>query len=136
MIKKPELLIAAALAPLALLVLYRLGRFEYGLLAVLLAAGLVRVRLPTGTQSEIVISLIVSMGLVGVWLFQMLVVDKKLLLKPSPINRPVLAFISVVIVSYIWSNLFRDPLVQSWGSFPLVQLAALIVMILLPGVAL
>jgi O-antigen ligase len=135
-IKKPELLIAAALAPIALLVLYRLGRFEYGLLAVLLTAGLVRVRLPTGTQSEIVISLLVSMGLVGVWLFQMLVVDKKLLLKPSLINRPVLAFISVVIVSYVWSNLFRDPLVQSWGSFPLVQLAALIVMILLPGVAL
>ncbi len=135
-IHKPELLIAAAFAPIALLSLRRLGRFEYGLLAILLTAGLVRVRLPTGTQSEIVFSLIVSLGLVGIWLFQMLVIDKKLSLKPSPINRPVLAFISVAIVAYVWSNLFRDPLVQSWGSFPLVQLAALVVIILLPGVTL
>ncbi len=135
-IRKPELLIAATVAPAALLILYRLGRYEYGILSILLVAGLVRVRLPTGTQSEIVLSLLVSAGVVGAWLLQMLVIDKKLSLKPSPINRPFLAFISVAIVAYIWSNLFRDPLVRSWGSFPLVQLAALVVIILLPAVAL
>ena len=135
-IRKPELLIAAAIAPAALLVFYRLGRYEYGILAILLVAGLVRVRLPTGTQSEIVLSLLVSMGVVGAWVLQMLVIDKKLSLKPSPINRSFLAFISVAIVAYVWSNLFRDPLVRAWGSFPLVQLAALVVIILLPAVAL
>jgi O-antigen ligase len=38
------------------------------------------------------------------------------------------------VVSYIWSNMFRDVMVQVWGSFPLVQLAALTVLLILPAV--
>ncbi len=133
-VRKPELLLAATIAPVGLLILYRLRRIEYAILAILLAAGLVRFKLPTGTQSEIVASLIVAMGAVGWWLWQAIWVDRKLVLKPVRTNKPILAFITVSIISYIWSNLFRDPLVGMWGSFPMVQLAALTVIILLPGV--
>jgi O-antigen ligase len=40
----------------------------------------------------------------------------------------------MVLVALIWSILLRDPLVLIWSSFPLVQLASAIVMIVLPGV--
>jgi hypothetical protein len=131
-VHKPDLLLAATIAPIAVLILYRMRRIEYGILAMLLTAGLVRVKLPTGTQSEIVASLIVAIGVVGWWLWQAIWVDRKLVLKPVRTNKPVLAFIAVSIIAYVWSNLFRDPLVGMWGSFPVVQLAALTVIILLP----
>jgi O-antigen ligase len=136
-IKNPELLVAAALTPLVLLILYRLGRYEYGVLALLLTAGLFNLfTLPTGTQSRIVLSLLIGVGLVGVWIFQSLLIDKRIRLKPSLINKPLLAFVVINVIAYGWSNLFRDPLVLSWGSFPIVQLAALVVNILLPILAL
>lgn len=130
---KPEMMLAVAVIPVGLLAFYRLGRFEYGVLALVLAAGLVNfVTLPTGNESRIVISLVVAMGLAGLWIVQLLVVDKRIRLEPSPVNLPILAFAVISIFAYAWSNAFRDPLVFVWGSFPIVQLAALLVNVLLP----
>lgn len=129
---KPEFLAAAALVPLAGLALFQVSRLEYGILAIILTAGLVRFTLPTGTNSEIVASLVVTVLIVGLWIINMLVVEKRLWLKPIRTNTPLLIFMGVCIISYFWSNAFRDVLVVLWGSFPFVQLAALFVMLLLP----
>ncbi|MFW6116435.1 MAG: O-antigen ligase family protein [bacterium] len=127
----PGLVLAAVIVPaLAFLVL---GRFEYGVLAIVLTAGFVRFSLPTGTQSRIVASLLVTALLIAFWVVQMLVADKRLYLKPSRTNAPLLAFMLTVLISYGWSNAFRDPLVVVWHTWPFVQLGALAVMILLPG---
>jgi hypothetical protein len=127
----PELvLIAIAVPPVVLLAL---RQFEFGVLAIVLTAAFVRFSLPTGTQSRIVASLLMTMIFIALWLTKMLVVDKKLQLKPSRANIPLLSFVLVTFISYVWSNAFRDPLVMVWSSWPFVQIGALAVMVLLPG---
>jgi hypothetical protein len=127
----PELvLIAITVPPVVLLVL---SRFEFGVLAIVLTAAFVRFSLPTGTQSRLVASLLMTMIFTALWLIRMLVVDKKLQLKPSRANIPLLSFILVTLISYVWGNAFRDPLVMVWSSWPFVQIGALVVMVLLPG---
>ena len=127
----PELvLIAVAVPPVVLLALSRL---EYSVLAIVLTAAFVRFSLPTGTQSRIAASLLMTMIFTVLWVARMLVVDKKLQLKPSRANIPLLSFILITLISYIWSNAFRDPLVMVWSSWPFVQIGALAVMVLLPG---
>ena len=127
----PELVLIIVVAPPAALLV--LSKFEYGVLVIVLTAAFVRFSLPTGTQSRIVASLIVTVLFIALWVIRMLVVEKRLYLKPSRINVPLLAFMLVTIISYPWSNAFRDPLVVVWGSWPVVQLGGLGVMILLPG---
>jgi hypothetical protein len=123
-------LIAVAAPPFVLLALSRL---EYGVLAIILTAAFVRFSLPTGTASRIVMSLLITFIFILLWLTRMLVRDKRLRLKPSSTNVPLLAFILTAIISYVWSNAFRDPLVVVWRTWPFVQLGGLAVMILLPG---
>jgi hypothetical protein len=128
----PELvLIAVAACPFALLTLTR--RLEYSVLAIILAAGFVRFSLPTGTESRIVMSLLVTALFIALWIIQMLTRDRGLHLIPARFNAPLLAFIITAVISYGWSNAFRDPLVMVWRTWPLVQLGGLAVMILLPG---
>jgi O-antigen ligase len=127
----PELvLIAIAVPPVVLLALSRL---EFGVLAIVLTAAFVRFSLPTGTQSRIVASLLMTMIFTALWLTKMLVTDKKLQLKPSLANIPLLSFVLVTFISYVWGNAFRDPLVMVWSSWPFVQIGALAVMVLLPA---
>jgi hypothetical protein len=104
-----------------------------GVLTIVLAAAFVRFSLPTGTQSRIVASLFMTMIFTALWVTKMLVVDKKLRLKPSRANTPLLGFVLITFISYVWSNAFRDPLVRVWSSWPFVQIGALAVMVLLPG---
>lgn len=123
-------LIAIAAPPVVLLAL---SLIEYGILAIVLTAAFVRFSLPTGTQSRIVASLVMTVMFIAIWLTRMLVVDKRLKLRPAKTNLPLLGFIVTAFISYVWSNAFRDPLVMVWSSWPFVQLGALAVTILLPG---
>jgi O-antigen ligase len=77
-------------------------------------------------------SLLLALGLFGFWIFQSLILYRRVTLKPSIVNLPVLLFVLVNGISYIWGNVFRDPVIYLWSSFPVVQVAALIVNILLP----
>ncbi len=113
--------------------LNRFGQHEYGLLAVLLLAGLVNFfSLPTGTESKLVLSLVMASALCGLWFLDMLLVQKRFSLKPSPINLPTLVFIITGIIAFGWSLLMEDPLIYRYGSFTIVQAAALFVNSLLP----
>lgn len=123
-------LLAVAVPPVVFLALSRL---EYGVPAIIATAAFVRFSLSTGTQSRIVASLLMTFIFIALWFARMLVVDKRLRLKPANTNVPLLAFLVTAVVSYVWSNAFRDALVVVWGSWPFVQLGALAVTILLPG---
>ncbi len=105
---------------------------ELGLLAILLVGVFVEYSLPTGTGSSIVLGLVLSVACVGLWLLRMAVLDKRFTLRPAPTNRPLLAFMATVAVSWFWSRAFRDPLVVEAGH-PLVSVAAAVVMIMLPA---
>lgn len=113
--------------------LNRFAQQEYGLLAVLLLAGLVNFfSLPTGTESKLVLSLVMAAALCGLWFLDMLLIQKRFSLQPSPINLPILAFIVVGAVAFIWGFLMEDPLIYRYTSFTIVQIAALFVNSLLP----
>ena len=127
----PELVLLAVAAPPVILL--AISKLEYGVLAIIYTAAFVRFSLPTGTASRIVASLLMTAVFIALWLTEMLVVDKRLQLKPSRINLPTLGFIAGSVISYLWSNAFRDPLVVVWHSWPFVQIGALSVIILLPG---
>ena len=127
----PEILLIAVAAPPTIML--ALNQIEYGVLAIILTAAFVRASLPTGTQSRIVASLVVTAVFIVIWLARMLAVGKKLRLRPAKTNIPLIGLILTIIISYVWSNAFRDPLVMVWASWPFIQLGALAVMILLPG---
>ena len=128
---KPELVLVAVAAPLAILLVTQ--RLELSVLAILVTAAFVRFSLPTGTESRIVASLLVTAMLLVLWIAKMLVIDRRLYLVPAGTNVPLLGFVATVLVSYAWSNAFRDPLVVVWKTWPFVQLGGLAVMVLLPG---
>ena len=134
---RPEFVIGVAALPVALVIFYRGGQLEHGILALVLTGGLVNfITVSTGTASRIVISLVVAVGLVGLWIARLVLIEKRVWLKPSPINRPLVMFVVVAVIAYVWSNAFRDPVLIIWDSFPVVQLAALVVIVLLPLLAL
>ena len=126
----PVFVLLALIAPLAILAVVR--QIQLGLATMLLAGVFVGFRIPTGTASEIVISLVICVGCIALWIIDMLVVKKRLALGPAPTNVPLLAFIATVPVSWVWSRAFRDVLVHEAGH-PLVSVVAGLVMMLLPG---
>jgi hypothetical protein len=125
----PEIIVAAFAIPFAVFAVTKW--LELGFVAMLLAAFLVRFRIPTGTDSEIVVSLMICAGCLALWILHMLVEEKRLAIKPAATNVPLLGFIATVAISWIWSRAFRDPLVHEAGH-PLVSVAAGMVIIMLP----
>lgn len=134
----PAFLLAGLATVAAGGLMYQLGRFEYGLLAVLLAAGLINFfTLPTGRDSRVVISLAISLLLLAIWGYQLVFTHiTHVRLRPSPINKPLLAFVTANVIAYVWNQFMRDPILHIWASFPVVQIAALIVIVALPLMAL
>jgi O-antigen ligase len=126
--------LVAAVAPLGLLGVYLLlARLDLTPLIILAAAAFVPLALPTGTGSDLVFSLIVTAFVVGLWLMRMLISEKRIHLSATPVNVPLLGFIAATLVSLVWGNVFRDLLVVTSRTFPLVQAASATVMIMLPG---
>lgn len=130
----PLLVLAGIVGVIVALRLFQVSeRSNKGIVLLIIAAGMLSfVSLPTGRESRIPISMLVALALVVPWLLSMLWGKPPTRLKPSPINRPLIAFVAVSIISYFWSQIFRDPLLFVWSSFPMVQAAALVVNILLP----
>lgn len=122
-----------AALPIALLgVDFILKRRDLGPLLILVTAAFIPLKLPTGTESTLVGSLVLTIILVGLWLLRMLAVEKRFWLHRSPVNIPLLGFMAATIVALVWSNLLVDPFVL-WRSFSPVSLASTVVMIMLPG---
>lgn len=130
----PLLVLAGLVGVIAVLRLFRVSeRSNKGIVLLILAAGMLSfVSLPTGRESRIPISMLVALALVVPWLLSMLWGKPPTRLMPSPINRPLIGFVLVSIVAYLWALVFRDPNLYIWSSFPVVQLASLTVNILLP----
>lgn len=126
-------LIMASVPLLAVLISGLSSGLQFTPVYILFAAAFLPFYLSTGTMSVAVDSLILTGAFVVLWFLRMMLVEKEIRLKRLPINKPVLGFIVAVPISMIWSVIFRDPLVITWDSFVLVQLAETAVMILLPA---
>ncbi|HLF25338.1 MAG TPA: O-antigen ligase family protein [Anaerolineae bacterium] len=134
LLKAVPLLIMGAIGVSILIVLA--FKLDWGVLLLLLVTLFLPVGFATGSQSPITISLALTAVLGLAWFVRMPVERKRVSLLPSPLNRPLLAFAAVAIVSLIWSNITRDPFVRVWESFPRAQLGALSTMVLSPVAAL
>lgn len=137
-IQSPENIFKTATLPLLLLLL-QLGVFtlrlpsRFGPVTILVAALFIPLTLPTGTASRIVDSLLLTMVFVGAWLIKSFILERRLSIRRSPVNTPLMIFMALTLIAWIWSQVFRDPLVVIWDTFPMVQAASTIVMIMLPA---
>jgi hypothetical protein len=133
----PMLIIAATIAPLAFIGFQLLHQNpKISPVLILFTAAFLPLSVSTGSQSPLVASLLLTMAVVGIWVLRMLIFEKRLWIYPTSVNLPLLAFIASVIFSLIWSNIFRDVLVNTSDlsrRFLFVQMAAASTMILLPG---
>lgn len=135
--KNPLFVFIVLAAPLVLVVAqYILPHPELAPLLILVAAAFIPFELPTGTESRLVDSFLLTLLFSGNWLLKMLIIDKRLSLTPSPMNKPLIGFMLMTLFSVIWSTLFRDPLVNPAllsSKFVFVQTASALTMIMLPG---
>ncbi len=135
--KGPVYALALAVLPAGIFVLEGAVQRQRFAPYVILATGLfVPLSLPTGTASRLVFSLLFTMMFIGLWALEMLLFERRLSLPQTPVTRPLLFFMGAVLLSWGWSVAFRDPLVVVWPSFPFVQAASAIVMIMLPALML
>jgi O-antigen ligase len=133
----PIVVFVLLLLPLAVLMIHKtLPRFELGPVIILFAALFLPFYLSTGTESRLVDSFLLTLLFVGNWILRMLIVDKRITITPSPLNKPLLGFMFVTLFSVFWGTMFMDPLVDPTNlssRFTFVQLASAITMIMLPG---
>ena len=107
-------------------------RFSYIPVVILIFALFVPFSLGTGTDSDLVDSLLLTIVFSAIWFVRLLFNVQNIKLARFSINFPLAGFMLITLLAYIWSNVFRDPLVSYWESFPMVQLASTVVMIMLP----
>lgn len=83
--------------------------------------------IPVGNASEMPISMVITLGLTGMWLVGMLT-RRKWEVTPTPFNRVLLAFMAVCIISLPWGIVWADPILN-WrvmGNFRVTQTASLL----------
>lgn len=134
----PLFLLALPISAIVLQIWQR-GNNQYtiGILAIVLSGGLINFfSLPTGTDSRIVISLVIAGILTACWLLEMLLARPRFDLTPSYLNRPLLTYAAISIIAFGWGILFRDSLVWTPPKFIVVQTASLVVNLLLLSLAL
>ncbi|HVN55448.1 MAG TPA: O-antigen ligase family protein [Anaerolineaceae bacterium] len=125
-------LIAVGLPLGVLCVFFILKYLDLAPLIILFVAGFIPFGVSTGTGSKVMASLIVSCVYIGAWVLRMVGVEKKISITSSPVNRPLLGFVVVTVIATLWSNVFRDPDVRLTRTFPFVQAASALVMVVLP----
>lgn len=123
---------------IGIVLLLRYGKSEYSVLWLLLSAGFFAFfSISTGRESRIPVSVVVALVMMGLYVVGYLIGESRHpLLRKSRLNAPVLLFVAINIIAWLWSLIFRDPLLYVWSSFPFVQMAALLIIVLLPMVAL
>jgi len=85
------------------------------------------VNIPVGNANEMPISMVIALGLVGMWLTGMLI-RRRWEVTPTPFNRVLLAFMAVCIFSMPWGIVWADPILN-WrimGNFRVTQAASLL----------
>lgn len=135
---KEEYLYAAALAGLPFFLIaieFALRHNHLYPIIILVSALFIPLSFNTGRSSRLVLSLVMTIGLVFLWFFQMLM-EHRFRLRPTPVNAPAILFSISTVFSLLWGIAFRDPRVFAWGSFSLTQVASTFVIVMSLGVVL
>ncbi len=127
-----EYIYAAALVGLPVLIVaveFAMRNQKHFPIMVLFTALFIPLSFSTGRSTPLVLSLVLATGFTFLWIFQMLA-DRKFRIRATPINSPLYLFAISVVISLIWGMIFRDPAMFVWGSFPLVQIASTLLIIM------
>lgn len=116
----------------ALLALSFFSRREKIPIIILGVALFIPFTVPTGAGSDLALSMVIVLLFFGLWIIHSITVDRRISIKPSRLNTPLIAFMAVTFISVFWSILFRDPFVYVWDKFTLAQIVASLVIIFLP----
>lgn len=102
-------------------------KFEAMVMALPLLAMIAPFDIPTGTASKVPIVLLVTLALGSLWFGSMLL-RRNWQMQASPLNKPALMFGVVCLISYIWSTVWRDPVINlsDFGNFEVVQIGSLL----------
>lgn len=102
-------------------------KFESLVIGLPLFAIVIPFDMPTGTASKIPIVLLITLALGSIWFGSMLL-RKRWHTQASPLNKPILAFAIIFLLSYIWSTIWRDPVIDlsAFGRFEVVQIGSLL----------
>lgn len=95
----------------------------------ILAAGFARVQLGTGTGSPLVASLLVAFAITAAWILRM-ILGRNLHIVRSPVTVPLVAFVTMNVISLFWSRATMDARIFVPPTFIRVQVAALMVIVL------
>jgi O-antigen ligase len=126
------IIILASAFPLGVGILVLLRNFELAPLLILLTAIFIPFSLPTGTSSRIVISLLATILFAIVWFLALIFKLKAVRFYQSPVNIPLFGFFIATAISIVWSIVLRDPEVYAPARFPIIQIGAGAVIIMLP----
>ena len=106
-----------------LIVILIVQHFELAVLLLPLTTLAIPIDLPTGTSSRVPISLALTLLLAVIWCISMSL--RRWKLAQSPLNRPLLAFGAVCIISLIWDQIWRDPVLIYVPRFIIIQIGSL-----------
>ena len=128
-----SLLRLAALGVLGVVLVGVLSRnLVWGMFALVPLAFLVDVQFGTGTKVALNPVFLLTLLLIGLWLLRMLVVERALRLKASPVNLPALAFVLAASLAWVASFLPIFPLSPEKPSL-FAQLGAYLLYVLSVG---
>ena len=113
-------LLAAEIAIAGVLILLRWPLL--GFLLLIPSALVIRFEIGTGTDVSLNPAALIVPALLGIWLLNSMM-QHNLRLAPSRVNRPLLLFLAVGLISIAISNITWDPTVPRSDHFILVQLA-------------
>ncbi|GAB4110340.1 MAG: O-antigen ligase family protein [Roseiflexaceae bacterium] len=99
-------------------------RFDFIIQLLPIIALAIPLALPTGRESKIPIVMALVLLQCGFWIASMYYRGWKV--NRSPLNTPFITFCVLMIISFGWSVIYRDPILELWASFPMVQTASLI----------
>jgi hypothetical protein len=127
------LLIALAVGVLG--ALFLMYYFESAVLLIIFTALVAPMDIPTGTATQIPLSMLFVLVLCGIWVFSMYT-RHSFRLVPSGLNAPLLALAACFCFSTVWGAIWRDPIVVAAGRFVFVQGASLLSFLASVGAAL
>jgi len=68
------------------------------------ASLIVPIRISTGTQTSINSAMIVSIGIIGLWFFDMITREKQIRLQPASVIKPSIIFIVVAVIAFLFGQ--------------------------------
>ncbi|GIV66481.1 MAG: O-antigen polymerase [Bellilinea sp.] len=71
----------------------------------IIASLIIPIRISTGTQTSINSAMIVSIGMIGLWIFDMITREKQIRLLPAAVIRPSIAFIVIALIAFLFGQL-------------------------------